>query len=452
MPAGRNAASSLAAPSMTYWFAPGTHTLGGGKFNQIVPANGDTYLGAPGAILSGGGVNLFAFTQHATGVTIEYLTIEDFGTYGGNGTQGVVNHTSGTGWVIAHDTVQRNSGAGVMLGSGDQLRDNCLSDNGQYGFSAYSTAGTVSDVTVIGNEVAGNATFNWDAVHPGCGCSGGAKFWRTDGAVVTGNYVHDNRNVGLWVDTNNTGFDISHNYIAHNYAEGIIYEISYNASIAHNTLVDNGWVAGPKPTLGFPEPAIYVSESGADARVPGAYSGIFTITQNALVDNWSGVVLWENANRFCGDGSDGSCTLVDPSVFTAGSCRSSLPTAKPGGSPDYFSGCRWKTAGVTVSGNSFTFTPKAIGRHCTVKTNCGFTGLFSEYGSVAPFKAWVVPNDISNYQHDVFSHNAYHGPWSFDGFVLGEQMSWSQWTSGVKSVGGSGDSFHGQDVASTYRR
>lgn len=451
VPAGHDHSADLASPHTTYWFAPGVHTLGGGKFGQIVPADGDTYLGAPGAVLDGRGVNLYAFTQHAKDVTIEYLTIRHFGTTGGNATQGVVNHTSAPGWVISHDTVEANAGAGVMLGSDDRLTDNCLADNGQYGFSAYSTAGVVSNVTVTGNEVAGNATFNWDAARPGCGCSGGAKFWRTDGAVVTDNYVHGNHKVGLWVDTDNTGFDISHNAIADNAAEGIIYEISYNAVITDNVLVDNGWVDGAKPTLGFPEPAIYVSESGGDARVPGKYSGEFAITGNRFVDNWGGVVLWENANRFCSDGQDGACTLVDPSVFTSKSCKAGLPGSKPGGTPDYFDGCRWKTQNVRVARNTFRFTPEAIGPDCTVQRNCGFSGLFSEYGSVAPFKAWVVPFDISNRQHDVFAHNTYRGPWRFDGFALGTRLSWAQWTHGVKQVAGSGDPFAAQDAGSTYR-
>lgn len=59
--------------------------------------------------------------------------------------------------------------------------------------------------TLTNNEISGNATYNWEQVDPGCGCSGGGKFWQTDGATVTGNYVYDNRNVGLWVDTDISG-------------------------------------------------------------------------------------------------------------------------------------------------------------------------------------------------------------------------------------------------------
>ncbi len=450
VPAGNDSGMTLGTPGTTYWFAPGTHTLGTGPYGQIIAGNGDTYVGGPGAVLSGQGSNDYAFTQHATGVTIEYLTIEDFGAPGANGTQGVVNHNSAAGWVIAHDTIQDDAGAGVMLGSQDVLTDSCLTQNGQYGFSAYSTTGTVSGVTVTGNEVSGNNTYDWTAHKPGCGCSGGAKFWQTNGAVVTGNYVHDNHNVGLWVDTDNAGFDISGNYISGNAAEGIMYEASYNALISGNTLVDNGWVAGATPSQRFPEPAIYVSESGGDARVASAYSGTLTILGNVLTDNWGGVVLWENANRFCGDGSDSVCTLVDPAA-TVASCSANLPSATPGGVPDYYDDCRWKTQNVTVSANTFTFTPAAIGSACSAATDCGETGLFSEYGTVAPYRGWAVPAAISDHQGNRFVGNAYVGPWTFDGFALGDSLTWSQWTSGVPNAGGSGLPFSAQDAGSSFQ-
>ena len=71
IPAGDDSGTVLAhnwtiRPDTTYWFAPGTHTLGTGQFNQIIPADGDTFIGAPGAILDGQELNHYAFTQQAT--------------------------------------------------------------------------------------------------------------------------------------------------------------------------------------------------------------------------------------------------------------------------------------------------------------------------------------------------------------------------------------------------
>jgi parallel beta-helix repeat protein len=100
----------------------------------------------------------------------------------------------------------------------------------------------------------------------------------------------------LWADTDNNDFDIENNLFTHNAGPGIIYEISYNALVENNTFTDNAWGEGPT-NPGFPTGAINLSESGGDSRVAARYSTI-EITGNAFTDNWSGVVLWENANRF----------------------------------------------------------------------------------------------------------------------------------------------------------
>ena len=209
-------------------------------------------------------MNLYAFTQQARNVTIRYLTIQHFGAPGENNGQGVVNNAIASGWRIDHVTVQDNAGAGVMLGRNNVLAYSCLKDNGEYGFQ-----GGGSHITVDHNEIVGNNTDNWEARRPGCGCTGGAKFWGVNRATITSNYVHDNRGPGLWADTNNRGFDVEHNYFANNQGEGFIYEISYNLRLADNTFVRNALVAGPK-LGGFPDAAVYISESGADSRVPGA--------------------------------------------------------------------------------------------------------------------------------------------------------------------------------------
>ena len=90
------------------------------------------------------------------------------------------------------------------------------------------------------NEIAGNDTYNWEAHPPGCGCTGGGKFWDVNDAVIKNNWITDNHSVGLWADTNNRGFEFKDNYISDNYDYGLIYEISYNAVIVQNTFVRNG--------------------------------------------------------------------------------------------------------------------------------------------------------------------------------------------------------------------
>jgi hypothetical protein len=422
VPAGDNSGVDWHRARTTYWFAPGTHTLGTGKYSQIVPSDGDTFLGAPGAVLNGQHVNLYAFTQQASKVTIRYLTIQNFGGHGDNGGQGVVNHDEGSGWHIDHVTVQDSAGAGVMLGSGNVLAYSCLKDNGEYGFQ-----GGKSHITVAHNEIVGNNTDNWEALQRGCGCSGGAKFWDVNQATITSNYVHDNLGPGLWADTNNRGFDVEHNYFANNQGQGFIYEISYNLRLANNTFVHNAVVAGPN-VRGFPDPAVYISESGADSRVPGPYGGTLAITGNTFTDNWAGVVLWENADRFCGspaNTSTGNCTLVNPRVVTTHSCNATNIAIEP-----YYNDCRWRTQNVLVSGNVFTFDPANIGPGCTPAKYCGFNGIFSQWGSApswSPYHGTVVENHITIDQNNHFVSNTYEGPWQFMVREQGKAVNWATW-------------------------
>jgi hypothetical protein len=432
IPAGDDSGTVIARgwtiqPDTTYWFAPGTHTLGTAQYAQIIPAAGDTFIGAPGAVLDGQHVNLYAFTRQASNVTIRYLTIQNFGARGGNGGQGVVNHDMGSRWKIDHVTVQDNAGAGVMLGSNNVLAHSCLKDNGEYGFQGEGSNGDPVNITVDHNEIVGNNTDNWEALHPGCGCSGGTKFWRVNGATITSNYVHDNHGPGLWADTDNRGFDVGNNYIANNEGSGFIYEISYNLRLANNTFVRNALVDGPK-LGGFPDPAVYISESGANSRVPGRYGDTLTITGNTFTDNWSGVVLWENADRFCGspaNTSTGDCTLVNPRMVTTGSCNATNITDEP-----YYNDCRWKTQNVLVSGNEFTFDPANIGTDCTPANYCGFNGVFSQWGSEpswSPYLGTVVENHITFDQNNHFMSNTYNGPWRFAVRRQGSAVSWATW-------------------------
>jgi hypothetical protein len=299
VPAGNDSALTASyelAANTTYWLAPGVHTLGTGPYSQFQPDEGDTFLGAPGAIVDGQGLNQFAFTFDPDGstanVTIEYLTIRNFTS--GEG-EGVVNQNGEPNWTVEHDTIGPNEfngsnpgGAGVMLGSGSVVEYNCLLHNGEYGFSSF---GGSSNLTLAYNEIAYNDYYGgYD--QPGspiqCGCSGGGKFWISTDATVIDDYVHDNGGVGIWVDTDNAGFLIAHNYLSDNYGEGVIYEISYNGEIENNTFVRNALGGGPL-IGGFPDSALYISESGFDARVTNPFHATsFLVYGNVFLDNWAG--------------------------------------------------------------------------------------------------------------------------------------------------------------------
>jgi len=472
VPAGNNEGltpnwkdDGFSASNKVFWFAPGVHTLGSDQFSQIQPGSGSTYIGAPGAIIDGQGKNENAFTGNASNVTIKYLTIRNFVT---PHDQGAVNHDFGKGWTISNNTMTNNAGAAVFGSTDNVLSYNCLKDNGQYGFQTGASSGTPTNILLDHNEIAGNNTANteetagWD----GCGCSGGGKFWASEGVTVTNNYVHDNKGIGLWADTLNVGFLFENNWIENNDGPGIMYEVSYNFAIRNNVFKHNATVEGPT-NPGFPTGAIYVSESGSDSRVTSAknnFSQASDITNNLFVDNWSGVVLWENANRFCSQGLPTSeCTLVNPSTITVSSCKTALADParnKQGMTPDYFNDCRWLTKNVKVHDNLFQLT-KANVAGCDVNKACGLNAVFSNYGSTKPYTSSVIPTNIAFNQGNDFYKNTYQGPWFFMSWAQSNQhypLTFADWQKPVTDKcttpdqvsSGTCNSGFGQDEGSTY--
>lgn len=443
VPAGDNSAVDFSAAGTTYWFAPGTHTFGDNEFGQVVAGDGSRYVGAPGAVLDGRNVNRYAITaaHEAEGVTVEYLTIQNFGVEGGNPNEGVVNQGAGADWTIRYNTVRENAGAGVILGTRNVAEHNCLTRNGQYGFNAASPDGPV-DVVLDHNEISHNNTYDWDAKVGGCGCAGGGKFWFVKDAEVTDNYVHHNTGPGLWADTNNRGFLFEGNTLYENTNVGIFYETSYNAVIRDNLFVRNGLVAGPN-NPSFPTGAVYISESGGDSRVESRYAGRLEITGNRFRDNWSGVVLWENADRFCGSAantSTGACTLVDPDHVSVETCGSANVAREP-----YYDDCRWRTQDVSVHDNRFELDPSNVGDECTPENGCGFNAVLSNYGTVpdwSPYKGRVIQNEITYDSGNTFRDNVYVGPWRFLPFEQGNITTFAEWR----------DAPYGQDQGSSLTR
>ena len=174
-------------------------------YNQVIPQAGDTFIGAPGAILDGRHKNSYAFGGDASDVTIKFLTVQNFGSKGENNNEGVVNHDSAEAWTVESSTIQNNAGAGVMLGSGNRVIGNCLRNNGQYGFNAYHADG-VKDIVLERQR-------DLRQQHRRLGAAAGrVRLHRRRQVLgdqrrkVTDNYVHDNRGVGLWADSNNVGF------------------------------------------------------------------------------------------------------------------------------------------------------------------------------------------------------------------------------------------------------
>jgi hypothetical protein len=440
-------------PGTTYWFAPGTHTLSTSQYDEIQPANDDVFVGAPGAVLDGQGDNQSAFAynsqQSPSGTaTIEYLTIEDF--TGGVG-ENVVNANDTANWTVDHNTIKDTTvGAALGMGNNNVAEYNCLTANGEYGLNAGG-----SNTTFDYNEVSWNGSYSgYFPNSTACsGCSGGIKYWASLNPVIEDNYIHDNYNVGLWLDTNNAGALIEGNYLARNWSDGLIYEISYNALITANTFLDNGWSASDSAAGNVLGDALYVSESGGNSAVDSDYKGSFTVSDNVFTDNWDGVVVYQNSDRACSNNYTTDCTLTDPSVYTNSSCSANFGSSTPSGNPDYYDGCQWKAQNITVEDNTFNFNPSDIinakptlpdetPANCAssnfLGTNaappdgneyyCGFNGMYGFTGSHAPLGGtWTVENalmDLPNANGEAADNNhwldnTYNGPWSFQAYSQG---------------------------------
>ena len=495
--------STLEAPGKVYWFAAGDHFVSG----KISPGNNSVYEGATGAVLDGALAGpTSAFGGEASGVTIGYLTIQSYSLGAGTSAENddAVNDDLGQNWVIQNNTIRWNGkesivvagvvvtpggGYAVGLTTGDVLQNDCLTGNAQGGFNAGRPNGAAgnfgNDIIITHNEMSdagiidGSANANGIYLNNYCGCSaGGGKFFFLESSIITDNYVHDNAGVpGIWGDTNNAGVRISGNYIANNGDSGIIYEASYNALITDNTITDNGWARGAQNIAqgggSFPEAGgVYVADSGGDSRIAGGTQGISTVTVsgNSFVDNWGGVVVWNDANRFCGPtgGGDGNvCTLGPNASETAcakpGYVFSPDPSNQSTYSPSYSTAagrywdCRYTAKNVLVTGNSFTLDPAKIPLCQAGKAGntmypgepgfvagdggeCGFVSLVSEYaaGSTCtptsstctgnPYVGTDIETAVAFHEHNVFADNSYVGPWSFQAPEVGDStLTFAQW-------------------------
>jgi hypothetical protein len=506
-----------------YYLEPGTHI--GSFASNAHDAFVGGYSGGTGTTLSGNyGGDAWAVDSDVSlgnqpGVTVEYLTIEK---YQPPVDQAAINQDGNTGWTIAHDTITLNvPGGGAFAASNSVLKDNCMILNGQYGFQSSATQSDNPlttgpyNVTVENNEISyndtcdlsglmNNAAVGWKNYNPvpaeyrnsecgkvsGDGNEGGFKLWETDGVTIKDNYIHNNWGPGGWADTDNANTTWTGNTITDNEDAAIIEEISYNFSITGNYMADNDWVDGLN-NPDFPQAAVYISGSGSDSTFGGvpacseascadqpSYSAKSVISGNTLVNNGGSIFLWQDSNRYCSDGSDTPCTLVDggPSgPFTVKACAAHLPsasvnnisyTSKDTGSPkeNWWDGCVWRTENVSVTGNIIDFNPADI-LHCNRSdwNDCGAGGMFSEYGAPNKAPGWVVPTQLTFFQNDVWADNTYNGPSTFFAWNQGNgdnPVSWADWTGSVaRGDKCSSSSDHqsgycagpfGQDVGSTY--
>jgi parallel beta-helix repeat protein len=372
------------------YFEPGVHRISGVMYTGHGSAYVGGYTAAAGkAILdgvdggtdgTGKGGSFLSYSTPSSGDNVydtwKYLTIENYASIKNNSVMGNVNGGGAdNGDVYEYDTIGPNEygyrsqaappgtgqssggGYGIDVGSNNTIEYNCLTQNAQGAFNSSDSVSLVAEHNEISRNGLGEYpdTGGPGASPYGCGCSGGAKIFFSLNADVTGNYVHDNYNAGIWFDFDNAGADVSGNYIASNWGPGIMYEASYNASITDNTLVGNGWDSdglwpagtgghacygnvscrnGEGPITGAgggnPYAAIDLSGSGgnsalttvaipAGSRPPGCgprcavpvhYAGHLLVEGNVLTDNFGGVKIFTDTNRYPGNiDGDSTCGL-----------------------------------------------------------------------------------------------------------------------------------------------
>jgi hypothetical protein len=481
------------SPRTVYYLAPGVHY---GSFSANA---GDVFVGGwangVGSVLDGqysrrSAIDSNISTGDQRDVTIQYLTIQRFTPYVD---QTAVNQTGAGGWKLLNSTLRLNvPGGGMFAASDNILRDNCLTENGQYGFQSAQTlsgddlTGGPYNVWIENNEISRNDTcdlsglidnpaLGWKSYNPvpaqyrnphcgevkGSGNQGGFKLWGTNGVMIRKNWIHHNWGVGGWADTNNANTTWTGNTITDNENGAIWEEISYNFSITDNYIARNNLIDGPGNPR-FPMPAIYISESGSDSKnggvppcrmkscirsgMPGYPNGS-VISRNTLVDNGGGVFLWQNSNRHCNDGFDGVCTLMKGGAdgpFSMTGCAENLPGARLDrttyvgsvtGSPshNYWDGCMWQTQNVSITRNEIAFDPNHIaGCNDAAWPACGANGMFSQYGGPnADATGSDVPTQITFFQNNRWSDNVYRGPSTFYAWNQGNvhnPVSWADWT------------------------
>ncbi|WBQ02717.1 right-handed parallel beta-helix repeat-containing protein [Kribbella sp. CA-293567] len=228
-----------------------------------------------------------AIEVSAQDVTVSGLTIEHFASLPQGGAL-----EAGTGWKVVANEVRWNHGVGVMVIQGDRatVSGNTIADNGQLGIGQYDSAdGKLTGNLVTRNNTDGFWIADWE--------SGGIKSTRSSGEV-SGNDIVANRGIGMWSDIAEYDRVIAGNRIRDNAADGIRYEISYQATIRDNVVEGNGFGTGrgSGPSL-WDGGGINVNTS----------AGV-TVAGNLIKGNRNGIAI---QSRTRGDGPRGPYVLAD---------------------------------------------------------------------------------------------------------------------------------------------
>ena len=239
---------------------------------------------------------------------------------------GAISAYSSSGWTIEDNEIRSNHGCGIWSGSGALVKGNFVHHNGQLGLCGRGDSMVVED-----NEIAFNNTKDFDPRWE----AGGSKWVNTTDLIVRGNHSHDNYGPGLWTDINNLDVLYESNLIEDNENEGILHEISYGALIRDNTIRRNGLTA---------------AKDVAGSGIAISTSRDVTVTGNSIAGNRNGILLRSDDR---GTGTHG-LYLLENVVVTGNRIRMTRGftgvLGNAGGSSIY--------SGVTFEDNTYRVTKK----------------------------------------------------------------------------------------------
>jgi hypothetical protein len=416
-PGGSTAVTTGSVPSSfatntNYCFASGTYA----NFNKTI-ASGDGWYGQGAAILNGEGAQQDGISGSGNNITIDGFTITDY-TYNCSSAQyecqvlnaGSIWLSSGTNIDINNNTFSADYQGGyqgtnpIFLGGNDppgqydQVATYKTVQNSEIEHNLFNGMGLggpvvqdATNVTVGYNEVENSDEENMDT-EAIIGAIG--KFALTADITVTGNYLTDNPENGIWFDVYDTDEIVTNNVIEDSSTQeaaqdGVMIEISGNAVITGNLIQNVGYSDSNTGNHGA---AVRISSSGSCApSLAGApvYSqcGQYN-TDNAMPGPPSITI---SGNTFTND-------LEDVALYDGHEQNSTTPD---------------EVNNVNVTGNTFNATTEA---GYVVNPEVTYTG---------PTESDVDVTAITTEQSVSFSNNTYNIQSANQHVFSG--TTWSNW-------------------------
>lgn len=284
-------------------------------------------------------------------VTVDYLNISD----DLHNTTGTIY--SGSGWMIEHDSINNSYstpgyGVGLYGGNESTIEYNCFSKLGNYAANIF-----------------GNSTnFDYNEVYdtsyepdPGCGCSGGGKWWGTLNTNIVDNAFVDtgigSGQPAIWFDNGNTGMLVQGNYFYLDAGDAVDNETGFNMQVNDNLFLDDGWGNGQGQASNN-DGVVNLNSSGG-FNIPGSrYENQILIQSNYIINDWEGIVIWQAGARSCNNSGEGSPD--------AAYCSGGFPTTDTTvlGSQYYFS-----HQGTSANGGTTTVASSTTGPSSTITVN-----------------------------------------------------------------------------------